>query len=59
MAEKVTFAVRGMTCAACVRRLEEGLLQTPGVHKAAVIFATEKAQVEYEPGLVDIIALQD
>ena len=59
MAEKVTFAVRGMTCAACVRRLEEGLLQTPGVRKAAVNFATEKASVEYETGVVDINALQN
>ena len=59
MAEKVTFAVRGMTCATCVRRLEEGLRQTPGVRDAAVNFATEKASVEYEAGVVDINALQN
>ncbi|MGV8058148.1 MAG: heavy metal translocating P-type ATPase [Smithellaceae bacterium] len=59
MAEKVTFAVRGMTCAACVRRLEEGLQKTPGVRSATVNFATEKAQVEYEPGLVDVNVLQE
>jgi Cu+-exporting ATPase len=59
LSEKVTFAVRGMTCAACVRRVEEGLLQTPGVSKAAVNFATEKASVEYEPDIVGINALQN
>lgn len=59
MVEKVTFIVRGMTCADCVRRLEEGLLQTHGVRKAAVNFATEKAHVEYETGIVDINALQN
>lgn len=59
MAEKVTFAIRGMTCAACERRLEEGLLHTNGVRAAAVNFATEKALVEYEAGLVDINALQN
>lgn len=48
-----------MTCAACVRRVEEGLQQTPGVRKAVVNFATEKASVEYEPGLVDINVLQN
>jgi len=47
-----------MTCAACVRRLEDGLRQTPGVRAAAVNFATEKALVEYEPGIVDISTLQ-
>ena len=59
MVEKVTFAVRGMTCATCVRRLEEGLRQTTGVHDASVNFATEKASVEYEAGVVDIYALQN
>lgn len=59
MADKVTLDIRGMTCAACVRRLEEGLQQTPGVRKAAVNFATEKAQVEFETGIVDINALQN
>ncbi|PKN69218.1 MAG: copper-translocating P-type ATPase [Deltaproteobacteria bacterium HGW-Deltaproteobacteria-12] len=59
MAEKVTFAVRGITCATCVRRLEEGLLQTPGVLEAAVNFATEKATVQYDSGLVNIKTLQN
>ncbi|PKN73982.1 MAG: heavy metal translocating P-type ATPase, partial [Deltaproteobacteria bacterium HGW-Deltaproteobacteria-10] len=59
MDEKVTFAVSGMTCATCVRRLEEGLRQMPGVRKAEVNFATEKASVEYEADIVDINALQN
>lgn len=48
-----------MSCAACVRRVEEGLRGIPGVRKAVVNFATEKALVEYEPGLVDINTLQN
>ena len=59
MAEKVTFAVRGMTCATCVRRLEEGLLQTAGVLEASVNFATEKATVQYDSSLIDVKALQN
>jgi P-type Cu+ transporter len=58
-ADKVQFDIRGMTCAACVRRVEEGLRQTPGVLSAAVNFATEKAIVEYDIRLVNIQALQD
>ena len=59
MSDKVTLDIRGMTCAACVRRIEEGLSQTPGVLKATVNFATEKAQVEYDKNIVDIKALQN
>ncbi len=59
MAEKVTLDIRGMTCASCVRRVEEGLRKTPGVRNVAVNFATEKALVEYEADLVDINTLQN
>ncbi|MFZ2396419.1 MAG: heavy metal translocating P-type ATPase [Smithella sp.] len=55
---KVTFAINGMTCASCVRRIEEGLRQTPGVSKANVNFATQKAIVEYESSHLDTQALQ-
>jgi len=38
-----------MSCAACVRRVEQGLADLHGVSSAAVNFATEKAIVEYDP----------
>ncbi len=41
-----------MTCATCVRRVEEGLKALPGVESASVNFATEKAVVEYDPASV-------
>ena len=59
MLNKVTFDINGMTCATCVRRVEEGLLQTPGVSKANVNFATQKAAIEYESDKLDIKALQN
>lgn len=59
MPDKVTLDIRGMTCAACVWRIEEGLSQTPGVLGATVNFATEKAQVEYDKNIVDINVLQN
>jgi len=49
---KVTLNVRGMTCATCVLRVEEGLKGLDGVHNASVNFATEKATVEYDPSIV-------
>jgi len=47
--ETVDIPVRGMTCAACVRRLEKGLTQAPGVSAASVNFAAERARVTYDP----------
>nr|MDQ6907290.1 heavy metal translocating P-type ATPase [Chloroflexota bacterium] len=40
-----TLAVSGMTCAACVRRVERALLKVPGVENAGVNLATERATV--------------
>ncbi len=40
-----TLAVSGMTCAACVRRVERALLKVPGVENAGVNLATERAIV--------------
>jgi len=48
-----------MTCADCVRRIEESLRRTPGVHQAAVNFASEKALIEYDDDAIDVKALQD
>ncbi|MFQ6037218.1 MAG: heavy metal translocating P-type ATPase [Candidatus Aminicenantales bacterium] len=41
--------IQGMQCASCVKTIENALLQTPGVVKASVNLATEKARVEYLP----------
>jgi Cu+-exporting ATPase len=59
LVKKVTFNIVGMTCADCVRRIEESLNHTPGVQKAAVNFASEKALIEFQEDIVDIKALQD
>jgi Cu+-exporting ATPase len=50
--EKITLGISGMSCAACVRRVEEGLKALPGVENASVNFATEKAVVEFDPASV-------
>jgi P-type Cu+ transporter len=47
--EKTTLPIRGMTCAACVGRVERALNAAKGVTRANVNFATERASVEYIP----------
>ena len=45
-----TLPIVGMTCASCVSRVEKALRVPPGVLKADVNLATEKATVSYIPG---------
>ncbi len=49
---KKTFAIKGMHCASCVTLLEGALNEVPGVSKATVNLATEKATVTYDPARV-------
>ena len=46
---QVSLRISGMSCAACAARIEKGLAKLPGVAKAAVNFAAEKAQVTFDP----------
>ncbi|MBI4773042.1 MAG: cadmium-translocating P-type ATPase [Deltaproteobacteria bacterium] len=57
MTDKLTLNIRGMTCAACVRRVERGLQDMEGVAEAVVNFATEQATVEYDPKVLDTEAI--
>ena len=50
---KRTVYVEGMSCAACMRRVEERLKSLPGVANASVNFASSKALVEYDPAALD------
>lgn len=47
----------GMTCAACVRRVDTALRGVPGVHSADVNFVTQRATVELEPGRAGVAEL--
>ncbi len=51
-AASVTIAVRGMSCASCVAKIEGALASLPGVLAATVDFAAGRATVEYVPGQV-------
>ncbi|MGO9015835.1 MAG: heavy metal translocating P-type ATPase [Dissulfurispiraceae bacterium] len=49
---RMDFAVRGMTCAACVGAVERALKELYGVLNVSVNLAAEKASVEYIPTIV-------
>ena len=55
---KTDVLVGGMTCAACVRRVENALKSVPGVESAAVNLATSRATIEYSPLLTDLSVLR-
>ncbi|HOU23878.1 MAG TPA: heavy metal translocating P-type ATPase [Anaerolineae bacterium] len=50
--EKAVLPIVGMTCASCSAHVEEALRKLDGVLSANVNLATERATVEYIPGLV-------
>lgn len=49
-------AIDGMTCAGCVRRVEQALLSVPGVSEASVNLATERATVTGNADIATLIA---
>ena len=48
--------IEGMTCASCVARVEKALKAVPGVSRASVNLATERAAVEFS-GAPDLSAV--
>ncbi len=59
MTETVQIPISNMSCAACALRVEKALGRLPGVEHAAVNFATEKAQVTFDPESLSVAALVD
>jgi P-type Cu+ transporter len=56
--EKAHVRIIGMTCSTCAATIEKGLAQIPGVERANVSFASEKASVEYDPAQVDLSKIE-
>jgi Cu+-exporting ATPase len=52
--QEIHLHIEGMTCAACVARVERALKRVPGVHEAVVNLATESATVQAAPGAVPV-----
>ena len=57
MSSEISFRIDGMTCAACVGRVERVLKRQPGVREATVNLATERARVELTDDGADLPAL--
>ncbi len=55
--ERVSFAIGGMTCAACSARLEKVLRRQSGVAEASVNLASERAEIAFDPAGNSIDAL--
>ncbi|MBN2353650.1 MAG: copper-translocating P-type ATPase [Spirochaetales bacterium] len=56
---QATFAIGGMTCASCSARVEKALRAVPGVERASVNLATEKADVSFKPDQVRLFEIKD
>lgn len=52
--QQISFAVRGMVCPRCAGTIERALAQLDGVVAAHVNYATERAQVMYDPTRVTV-----
>ncbi|MFN7979900.1 MAG: heavy metal translocating P-type ATPase [Vicinamibacterales bacterium] len=54
---RVTFPVKGMTCAACQSAVERSLTHTDGVREASVNLMLHAATVTYDPAVVQLDGL--
>ncbi|MGE8680599.1 MAG: heavy metal translocating P-type ATPase [Achromobacter marplatensis] len=51
----ISLPIEGMTCASCVGRVEKALKAVPGVHRASVNLATERADITFD-GTPNVVA---
>ena len=58
-AVRIDLPIEGMTCSACVARLENALTRTPGVEAADVNLALERASVAFDGNATDAGMLTD
>ena len=57
--QELDLAIEGMTCASCVARVEKALSKVPGVSRASVNLATERATILAPAGAVSTAALEE
>ncbi|WP_034348895.1 heavy metal translocating P-type ATPase [Noviherbaspirillum massiliense] len=56
--KELDLAIKGMSCASCVARVEKALLKVDGVISASVNLATESARVQVSPGVTPAALIQ-
>ncbi|MEC4678308.1 MAG: copper ion binding protein, partial [Nitrospirota bacterium] len=57
--QESTLQIGGISCAACVGRIERAIKKVPGVLEASVNLATEKATISYIKTLTDTTRLKN
>jgi Cu+-exporting ATPase len=57
--ENVRLKLHGISCASCVRNIENAIISVPGVSKCSVSLGSEQATVEYDPRKTSIEAIQN
>lgn len=55
--QSTELTITGMTCAACVRRIEKAVRAVPGVDEATVNLVTQRASVRFDPSAAQRAAL--
>ena len=50
----LTLPIQGMTCANCAATIERQVGRLVGVSRAAVNFATERAEIVYDPAVIGV-----
>ncbi|MBN1498518.1 MAG: copper-translocating P-type ATPase [Spirochaetes bacterium] len=55
----VTVKISGMTCAACVKRVENSLNKLNGIKGASVNLVTEKAEISYDPSQIRLSTVKE
>ena len=54
----VEVPIGGMDCAECTRTVQRSLLSLPGVHRADVLLASQKAVIQLDPAQVDLAMIR-
>jgi len=55
--ERITLAVRGMTCGHCVAAVKKSLEELPGVAQVAVTLEPPRATVTFDPSKATVEAM--
>jgi P-type Cu+ transporter len=56
--ETNTLKLQGMSCASCVRSVEDAIRSVPGVAEVSVNFGTEQATLQYDPKRTNLEQIQ-
>ncbi|KAF4081055.1 hypothetical protein AMELA_G00157060 [Ameiurus melas] len=56
---KCFIQIGGMTCASCVANIERNLKSEPGIHSVLVALMASKAEVRYNPGVIDPLRIAE